>query len=181
MSGETPTLTPLNRKTRRAAPYAHIEIREFPFRIGRESRLQLQAWKMPRWERRQDLALPNNDLCLEQVGKGQFISREHLQIEERDDGTFLVVDRGSICGTTVGDTFVGGGGQGGSCRLRDGDTLVLGPPHSCYRFRFELQPLQHGKRTANRRHRHAVNSGLWLGLLTVITAAATVAVHGFML
>ncbi len=178
--GTTPTLTPLNRRTRRATPCPRVAIREFPFRIGRESRLGHQPWKVGHRERRQGTSLPNNDLYLENVGKGIFVSREHLQIERHDDGSFCVVDRGSICGTTVGGKFFGGAGQGGTCQLNDGDTVILGPAYSDYRFRFSLQTPSRRRQT-HRRFHCVANRGFWLGLLGLITVIATVAVHGFML
>jgi hypothetical protein len=81
MKSVTPTLTPLNRRTRRAASCPLIEIGEFPFRIGRESRIQFHSWKVPDLERRYPTALPHNDLYLEHVSKGHYVSREHMQIE----------------------------------------------------------------------------------------------------
>jgi len=156
-------------------------MREFPFRIGRESRLDVHPWKMSGDERRSGLALPNNDLYLDQLGKGHFISREHLQIEQGEGNAFLVVDRGSICGTTVGDTFVGGMGKGGMCRMQDGDTLIIGPAHSHIRFRFEMKPAHRHKSAAHRRYQRMAGSTLWLAVLAVVTVIATVAVHGFML
>ena len=176
----TPLLIPLSRKSRKACPCERIELRELPFRIGRETRLYSSPWHMKHGERRKGLAAPNNDLYLEQVGKAHYISREHAQIERRDDGSYYVVDRSSICGTTVGGTFVGGTGLGGECLLQDGDTVILGPPRSPYRFRFNTcSDPAHVK--AHRSRRHHRGSQAWLGILAAVVSIASIIVHGFML
>ncbi len=113
-----------------------VVIRSFPFRIGRESRVRKVDGRMARIERPK-LAdrEPNNDLYLLDKGELLNISREHLQIEESDDG-LCVFDRGSACGTRVADSVIGGEDRGGKCALRDGDEITVGVSGSPYRFRF---------------------------------------------
>jgi hypothetical protein len=175
-----PVLVPLTRKSRKATPCERVEVDAFPFRIGREARLGATPWKTKRGERRQGVALPNNDLYLEKVGRAQFISREHAQIEERGDGTFYVVDRGSICGTTVGTTFVGGISIGGECALKDGDVVTLGPARSPYRYRFDAQGAVSDGPHYSRRRRSCISSA-WLGVAAILVAMFTIVFHGFML
>lgn len=115
-----------------------LGIHAFPFRIGRESRLQLdeKTGQFHRIERfKKGAHQPNNDVYLVDSGKLLNISREHLQIELRD-GEFIVADRGSACGFTINGQHTGGHDKGGRAVIRDGDELVLGIAASPYRFRF---------------------------------------------
>ena len=125
----------------RAVPGGMIEagligIRHFPFRIGRESRGAISDGKFLRTERpRFGNRKPNNDLYLIDVAEPLQISREHFQIESTAQG-YLVVDRGSACGITVGGTHIGGGDSGGSAPLKDGDTIGIGTGSTRYLFTF---------------------------------------------
>ena len=65
------------------------------------------------------------------------ISREHFLIDWVD-GEFVLVDRGSVCGTIVGGQQIGGSRQGGRAPLRSGDLIVVGTDASEYVFRFEI-------------------------------------------
>ena len=113
-----------------------ISIRQFPFRVGRESRGAIVDGEFQRTERpRFGNRKPDNDLYLIDAGPLLHISREHFQIESTAEG-YLLVDRGSACGTTVGGISVGGGDAGGSAPLRDGDTIGIGTESTPYRFTF---------------------------------------------
>ncbi len=63
------------------------------------------------------------------------ISREHFQIESTAEG-YLLVDRGSACGTTVGGIHVGGNDSGGSAVLKDGDVIGIGTETTPYLYTF---------------------------------------------
>ena len=111
-------------------------IRKFPFKIGRESRVQTVKGKIERIERpKLDDREPNNDLYLVDRGQLLNISREHLLIESSGSG-YLLRDRGSACGTKVNENGVGGSDSGGSLPLNDGDEIIIGTIESPYRFRF---------------------------------------------
>ncbi|MBE0582995.1 MAG: FHA domain-containing protein [Desulfofustis sp.] len=111
-------------------------IRRLPFRIGRESRVKKVNGRIERIERpKLDDREPNNDLYLVDRGHLLNISREHLRIEF-DGDCFVLVDRGSACGTKINDEPVGGEDQGGSKILRDGDVIIIGTKESPYRYRF---------------------------------------------
>lgn len=113
-----------------------IGIRHFPFRVGRESRGAIVDGEFLRTERpRFGSRNPYNDLYLIDAGQPLEISREHFQIESTAEG-YLLVDRGSACGTTVGGISVGGGDAGGSAPLRDGDTIGIGTESTPYLFTF---------------------------------------------
>lgn len=113
-----------------------VVIRKFPFRIGRESRIRTIDGKTERVER-QKLGdrQPNNDLYLIDKGKRLNISREHLQIE-RESGGYVLVDRGSACGTKIDGASVGGADSGGRGVLRDGDIFAIGTISTPYVYKF---------------------------------------------
>lgn len=113
-----------------------VLIHRFPFRVGRESRVMRRGNRVHRIERpKQDDSAPNNDLYLIDFGELLNISREHFQIESREDG-FYLVDRGSACGTKVENENIGGRDAGGARRLEDGAIIVAGAKGSPYAFRF---------------------------------------------
>lgn len=111
-----------------------LEIARFPFRIGRESRLHDSIGQGTSSRRRSD-STPNNDLYLIEPGTLLNISREHCMIDERD-GTYVLVDRGSSCGTIVEGELVGDHRKGGSRRLRDQDVIIVGTSESRFIFKF---------------------------------------------
>lgn len=113
-----------------------ISIRHFPFRVGRESRGAIVDGEFQRTERpRFGDRKPDNDLYLIDAGPVLHISREHFQIESTPEG-YVLVDRGSACGTTVGGVPVGGDDTGGSAPLKDGDTIGIGTEATPYLFTF---------------------------------------------
>jgi pSer/pThr/pTyr-binding forkhead associated (FHA) protein len=115
-----------------------ISISHFPFRIGRESRGAIVDGDFVRTERpRFGDRKPKNDLYLIDAVEPLEISREHLQIESTAQG-YVLVDRGSACGTSVGELRIGGGDAGGSAPLKDGDTIAIGTEATPYRYTFIL-------------------------------------------
>ena len=114
-----------------------IPIRKFPFRIGRESRVQLVDGSLHRVERPKGKQHdPNNDLYLIDRGVLFNISREHLEIEQPHEGAYIVVDRGSASGTKVNGVSIGGKDKGGKVELQDGDGIKIGTKSSPYQYRF---------------------------------------------
>lgn len=134
-------LKALTPEAERAVPEGMIEsgyvsIRRFPLRVGRESRGTMVDGRFHRIERpRDDRQAPNNDLYLVDAGPRLHISREHLQIERTEDG-YLLVDRGSACGTSVGGVRVGAGAARTSVQLKDGDTIAIGTESTPFLYRF---------------------------------------------
>ena len=113
-----------------------IPIRKFPFRVGRESRVQRVNGKLERIERpKLDDREPNNDLYLVDHGHLLNVSREHFKIE-KEDGHYLLVDRGSACGTRIEAERVGGEDSGGIRVLKDGDLIEVGAKGTPYVFEF---------------------------------------------
>lgn len=116
-----------------------IGIWDFPFRIGRESRITIsngQEFISERHKLRDD-SKPNNELYLLDRGEKLQISREHFQIEEDANG-FMIRDRKSACGTIVNKEEVGGHDKGGNTTLKDGDMIKIGMNNSSYIFEFIL-------------------------------------------
>jgi hypothetical protein len=124
-----------------AVPESWIEsgfvgIRDFPFRVGRESRGVMVDGKFHRLERpRAGRQEPNNDLYLVDAGPELEVSREHFQIERTGEG-YRLVDRGSTCGTFVGTLRLGGDEARMSAPLNDGDIIGIGTESTPYRYRF---------------------------------------------
>jgi hypothetical protein len=115
-----------------------IIIREFPFKVGRESRVARLHGRLEAIERpKKDInSKPNNDLYLIDRGHLLNISREHFQIELHEDNRFYLVDRGSACGTRVGESVCGGEDKGGGTVLNDGDVIGVGTGNTPYLYRF---------------------------------------------
>jgi pSer/pThr/pTyr-binding forkhead associated (FHA) protein len=109
-------------------------IERFPFRMGRESRLNPAAPPSVT-ERRLRASSQLNDIYLVEHGGVLNVSREHFLIE-RDGDTFFLVDRGSACGTIVEGRTVGGDRAGGRVELHDHDVIIVGTPTSPFVFKF---------------------------------------------
>jgi pSer/pThr/pTyr-binding forkhead associated (FHA) protein len=128
-------------EARKATPQSSLVegvvcIRNFPFRVGRESRIKKINGRLERIERAKlDNRPPSNDLYLVDDGHLLNISREHFQIE-KSDNDYVLVDRGSACGTRVEEISVGGNDSTGSLPLKDGDMIWIGTKTSPYIFQF---------------------------------------------
>ena len=132
MTPEAVTATPLGK-----IESGVIRIESFPFRVGREARVALVDGELMVLDRRPKTGheKPSNDLYLQDAGKTLNISREHFQIDSTPDG-YVLVDRGSACGTSVNGVPVGGSDAGGSASLNDGDTIGIGNESTPYLFTF---------------------------------------------
>lgn len=135
------TLVAVTEEARRAlGGQREVRVTQFPFKVGRESRVAAPA--NPRLiELRLGVAPQVNDVYLVEPAWADLlqISREHFAIELAA-GQFFLVDRGSACGTMVAGTQVGGDRTGGRTELRSGDELIVGTDESPYVFRFESAP-----------------------------------------
>ena len=114
-----------------------LELRDMPFRGGRESRLGVSHGMLVMMERRKGTAPPNNDFYFIDEGDPLQMSRRHFVIE-KDGADYFLVDQKSECGTVVDGQHIGGEGKGGRCRLHPDSEIILGSPGSPYRFRFVL-------------------------------------------
>ena len=129
-----PRLVALTGQARAALEGAEVAIDHVPFKVGREGRLMRTRRFVP-VERRVGRAPHVNDLYLRERPAGYFlhISREHFLID-RDHHAFYLVDRGSVCGTIVGNQTIGGDGAGGRAQLRDQEVLIVGTASSPFVF-----------------------------------------------
>lgn len=138
MNNKGPLLLPLTPEAREAARREVVHLDHFPFRVGRESRLGVYHGSLQIMERRKQSDDPTNDLYLMDAGKVLNISRQHFQIEKAGNGSFALLDRGSACGTIVGNQMLGGHDAGGRCDLEDGNVIVIGTTTSPYVYKFQL-------------------------------------------
>ncbi len=113
-----------------------IRISQFPFSVGRESRVNERDGKLTRIERvKFTRHEPSNNLYLIDASRPLNISREHFAIEQNSDG-YLLIDRYSACGTAVGTNRIGGKDSGGKIKIEDGDIISVGGENSPYLFKF---------------------------------------------
>jgi pSer/pThr/pTyr-binding forkhead associated (FHA) protein len=111
-----------------------LKITHFPFRLGRESRIHDVLSEGQISQRHED-SQPNNDLYLVEPGAILNVSREHCLIDERE-GRYLLIDRGSACGTIVEGEQVGERRKGGWILLNDQDVIIVGSSESRFVFKF---------------------------------------------
>ena len=110
-----------------------LEINNFPFKVGRESR-EYDA-PIGGTSRRRSDSPQNNDLYLHEPGTVLNVSREHFQIEQRE-AAYVLVDRGSTCGTIIEGEIVGGRREGGWRQLQNNDVIIVGISESPFVFKF---------------------------------------------
>ena len=123
--------------TRALGGRSEVRVTTLPFRVGRERRGGYSA-RPASFDQRIGAHRQLNDVyLLDSMRKHLYVSGEHFAIERAAD-TFVLLDRGSACGTVVGGTRVGGDRTGGRSALRSGDEIVVGTRRSPYVFRFEI-------------------------------------------
>ena len=121
--------------TRRVNNLDIIKIFDYPFKIGREARVQYEDGKVIILERHKlDGEEPNNDVYLLDNGEYLQISREHCTIKEID-GKLILKDRDSACGTMVNEIMLD---IDNSHTLEDGDIITIGSEESEYKYKFVL-------------------------------------------
>jgi pSer/pThr/pTyr-binding forkhead associated (FHA) protein len=113
----------------------YVVIRQFPFRVGRESRGEVVDGLFIRKERPRSAHAPNNDLYLKDPGPAMHVSRLHFRIE-RTAGGYQLVDVGSSCGVGVGGARAGSGVARMSLDLNDGDIIAIGTLETPLRYKF---------------------------------------------
>jgi pSer/pThr/pTyr-binding forkhead associated (FHA) protein len=119
-----------------------VRMTRFPFNVGRESRETGFAKLKQEIDRRRGHGSGHNDLYLtDRSDQGRNVSREHFRVDWVE-GRFVLVDRGSTCGTIVAARKVGRDCQTNEAELQDGDVIVVGSSSSPYAFRFEVERSQ---------------------------------------
>ncbi|MAD42804.1 MAG: hypothetical protein CL623_10505 [Arcobacter sp.] len=113
-----------------------IRMSEFPYRIGRESRVgENEKGLFVKLRVIKNISKPVNDTYLYDSGKNLQISKEHLQIEKNNE-TYTLKDRGSSNGTTINGTTYGGNRQVFEHTLKDGDIIAIGDKKSEFKYQF---------------------------------------------
>ncbi len=115
-----------------------IPIYHYPFRIGREARVEYLDEKIIIQERHGLGHKPNNDTYLLDNGEFLQISREHCSIIINDASEYILQDRGSSCGSLINQIQVGGDDYPNTSVLKDGDIITIGSEESKYKFKFIL-------------------------------------------
>jgi len=116
-----------------------IPIYSYPFKIGREARIEHFDDKIIIQERHGLSGYePNNNVYLLDNGNFLQISREHCTILNNDDNEYMIQDRRSSCGTLINQIKVGDPDKDSTSILKDGDIITLGSENSKYEFKFIL-------------------------------------------
>lgn len=134
MADRSVSLKALTPEAKAALRGEYLKITRFPFRVGRESREFDRPIDYPKNRRRPD-SDPNNDLFLFEPGNVLNVSREHFLIDVKGD-KYVLVDRGSYCGTMVEGELIGEKRKGGSRELADNDVIIVGTSRSAFIFKF---------------------------------------------
>jgi len=135
--GARAALAALTPEARDALGGPEIEIREFPFRVGRESRKMKWTEHGIVAERRDPESWSNNDPAPTEKDELMHLSREHFQIV-REPGGYLLEDRRSTCGTIVEGDLLGGGQANLRAPLKDHDVIIVGTSLSRHILKFRL-------------------------------------------
>lgn len=141
-SSSVATLVAVTKEAERAlGGIRDVRVTQFPFKVGRESRVSEAAQDTFVKEERRGVAPQLNHVYLIEPSQSEMlqISRDHFAIERVGDQFFLV-DRGSVCGTIVAGRRLGGHRKGGRTELRHGDQITVGTGESPYVFQFEIVP-----------------------------------------
>ena len=132
------TLLALTPEAKAALGGGTVELKTFPFRVGRESRGRPRPATRTVADRRKSESRPTNDLYLPETAEPFDVSREQFQITH--NGThYVLVERQSTGGTLVEGTVVGGRHGRGAVQLNDGDIIIVGTSRSPYVFKFRLR------------------------------------------
>jgi len=183
MNNRYPALIPVSRAAKKAVEHRTcVRMHALPFNISRDSRLGCRWGHDAAPGRRNDNALPDNDLLYRATDgqKALNVSRTQLQIKNNEQGDFELVDRGSTRGTWGGGKHIGGGHKGGRIALRDGDRIAMGLPDSPIVFEFRASvPAPRPSRRRKRRLAQCVHLFLF-GIAPLVASALAIGVclHG---
>ena len=120
-----------------------IPIYNYPFRIGREARIEYLDDKITIQERHGLSGYePNNDIYLIDNRELLQISREHCSIINNGLNEYILQDRESSCGTLINQIEVGDGDKDRTSILKDGDIITLGSEDSKYQFKFIILDME---------------------------------------
>lgn len=130
-------LKALTPETKSVIGGAFCSMPRFPFRVGRESRTSNRSDGPVDIRRKLD-SRPNNDLYIVETGTELNVSREHFLIDI-NNGEYVIIDKGSSCGTIVEGEQIGVKRQTVQRCLEDGDVIIVGTSGSKFIFKFVLK------------------------------------------
>jgi|HubBroStandDraft_6_1064221.scaffolds.fasta_scaffold482038_1 CRP/FNR family cyclic AMP-dependent transcriptional regulator len=121
------TLYPMTPRAAASVPDEGLKVDRLPFRVGRASGAH------------EDEALDVNDLWLPD-DKPFSVSRNHLLIDRKPGGGYVVRDRGSRSGAWVNSEPISGKHSRTEADLNEGDNVVVvGGRHSKYQFKVTVR------------------------------------------
>lgn len=113
-----------------------ISMFDFPFKIGRESRMAKNSKGLfVKLRIIKSNSKPNNDTYLVNCTDNLEISKEHFQIEKQNNNYFIK-DRNSTLGTKLNEKEIGKEKNNTLFQLKDGDIIKIGSSNSSYKFQF---------------------------------------------
>lgn len=113
-----------------------IVINSFPYKIGRESRIsESDRGVFVKLRIFSSSINPNNDIYLVNSTQSLEISKEHFQIEKKDN-KYYIKDRNSTLGTKLNDKEIGKEKINENFPLNDGDIIKIGSNNSEFQFQF---------------------------------------------
>lgn len=113
-----------------------IVINSFPYKIGRESRIsESDRGVFVKLRIFSSSINPNNDIYLVNSTQSLEISKEHFQIEKKDN-KYYIKDRNSTLGTKLNDKEIGKEKINENFLLNDGDIIKIGSNNSEFQFQF---------------------------------------------
>ncbi|NCB13549.1 MAG: FHA domain-containing protein [Erysipelotrichia bacterium] len=113
-----------------------IVINSFPYKIGRESRIsESDRGVFVKLRIFSSSINPNNDIYLVNSTQSLEISKEHFQIEKKDN-KYYIKDRNSTLGTKLNDKEIGKEKINEKFPLNDGDIIKIGSNNSEFQFQF---------------------------------------------
>lgn len=109
-----------------------VPITDFPFKVGRESRMgENERGLFVKLRILSSTSRPNNDLYLVNSTSHLEISKEHFEIIE-ENATFFIKDRNSSNGTKINDIEI----SSNKYPLKDGDVIKIGSDSSMFIYQF---------------------------------------------
>lgn len=113
-----------------------IPMFEFPFKIGRESRMsENDRGLFVKLRILNNISKPNNDIYLVNNTESLEISKEHFSIEKKDD-SYFIIDRKSTLGTKLNNNEIGKDKANKPYTIKDKDIIKIGSSDSKYEFQF---------------------------------------------
>jgi len=110
-----------------------VEVRTFPYRVGRFTVDDVKSNAQKENEDKHKEKPGANDLYMYEDGPNYYISINHFVLDKKE-GEFVLIDRGSRSGILVDDIPVKG-----SCVLKEENQIIIGSSYSPFLFKFEIK------------------------------------------